>query len=81
MSLPTIRKRLGDCTRCPLHASRTNLVFGSGNPRADIFLVGEAPGAREDAQGEPFVGAAGKLLDRMLAGIGLARSDITSRTC
>jgi DNA polymerase len=56
-------------------------VFGSGNPRADIFLVGEAPGAREDAQGEPFVGAAGKLLDRMLAGIGLARSDITSRTC
>ena len=76
MSLSAIRTRLGECTRCPLHESRTNLVFGEGNPRADILFVGEAPGAREDALGRPFVGASGKLLDRMLELIGLRREDV-----
>jgi DNA polymerase len=59
-----------------LHESRTNLVFGFGNPAADIMLVGEAPGAREDERGEPFVGASGRLLDGMLARIGLERGDV-----
>lgn len=64
------------CTRCALAAGRTHVVFGSGNPDADIMLVGEAPGFHEDQQGVPFVGQAGKLLDRLLAGIGLERSDV-----
>ena len=76
MSLDHIREAWGACTRCTLHESRTRLVFGSGSPTADIVLVGEAPGAREDRLGEPFVGASGKLLDAMLARIGLARSKI-----
>lgn len=76
MSLDAVRSRLGDCRRCPLCESRTTLVFGAGNPDADIVLVGEAPGAREDAEGVPFVGAAGKLLDSMLERIGLDRSAI-----
>ena len=76
MKLASVRRRLGACTRCPLHASRTQIVFGAGNPEADIVLVGEAPGAREDESGTPFVGAAGKLLDRMLDRIELSRGDI-----
>jgi len=76
VSLAEVRRRLGDCTRCPLSESRTNLVFGSGSGTADVVLVGEAPGAREDARGEPFVGASGRLLDSMLARIGLERADI-----
>jgi len=65
------------CTRCPeLARTRTQVVFGSGNADADLMFVGEAPGAKEDEQGVPFVGAAGKLLDELLAGVGLARSDI-----
>lgn len=64
------------CTRCPLAATRTQVVFGSGNPAADLLFVGEAPGFHEDQNGVPFVGQAGKLLDRLLAGIGLERSDI-----
>jgi DNA polymerase len=64
------------CTRCPLAAGRTQVVFGVGNPAADLMFVGEAPGFHEDQQGIPFVGQAGKLLDRLLAGIGLERSDI-----
>jgi DNA polymerase len=64
------------CTRCPLAATRTQVVFGSGNPDADLLFVGEAPGFHEDQHGVPFVGQAGKLLDRLLAGIGLERSDI-----
>ena len=76
MKLATVRHHLGDCTRCPLHESRTRLVFGCGNESAAVVLVGEAPGAREDAAGTPFVGAAGKLLDRMLDRIGLSRQDI-----
>src|SRR5262245_2979987 len=65
-----------DCTRCPLASGRTQVVFGVGNPDADLMFVGEAPGFHEDQQGIPFVGQAGKLLDRLLGGIGLQRSDI-----
>jgi uracil-DNA glycosylase len=64
------------CTRCPLADGRTQVVFGVGNPDADLMFVGEAPGFHEDQQGIPFVGQAGKLLDRLLGGIGLQRSDI-----
>jgi len=64
------------CTRCRLAQGRTQVVFGSGNPRADLMFVGEAPGFHEDKQGVPFVGQAGKLLDKLLAGIGLQRSDV-----
>jgi DNA polymerase len=64
------------CTRCPLHATRTNAVFGAGNADADLMFVGEAPGAEEDRQGLPFVGRAGQLLTQMLEGIGLSREDV-----
>ena len=64
------------CTKCPLAGTRTQVVFGSGNPNADLMFVGEAPGFHEDKQGVPFVGAAGKLLDQLLAGIGLTRPDV-----
>jgi uracil-DNA glycosylase len=64
------------CTRCPLADGRTQVVFGSGDPNADLMFVGEAPGFHEDKQGVPFVGAAGKLLDQLLAGIGLRRDDV-----
>jgi DNA polymerase len=64
------------CTRCALAAGRTQVVFGSGNPDADLMFVGEAPGFHEDQQGLPFVGQAGQLLDRLLAGIGLERDDV-----
>jgi uracil-DNA glycosylase family 4 len=64
------------CTRCRLAQGRTQVVFGSGNPDADLMFVGEAPGFHEDQQGIPFVGQAGKLLDRLLAGIGLRREDV-----
>ncbi len=76
MTLDDVRDSLGECDRCPLCESRTNLVFGFGTPDARIVLVGEAPGAREDADGVPFVGASGKLLDRMLERIQLRRDDI-----
>jgi uracil-DNA glycosylase len=64
------------CTRCPLAATRTQVVFGSGNPHAELMFVGEAPGFHEDQQGVPFVGQAGKLLERLLNGISLSRADI-----
>jgi uracil-DNA glycosylase len=64
------------CTKCPLAGGRTQVVFGSGDPNAELMFVGEAPGFHEDKQGVPFVGAAGKLLDQLLAGIGLSRSDV-----
>jgi uracil-DNA glycosylase len=64
------------CTRCRLAEGRTQVVFGSGNPNADLMFVGEAPGFHEDQQGIPFVGQAGKLLERLLAGIGLRREDV-----
>src|SRR5215218_5355652 len=65
------------CTRCPqLAATRTQVVFGAGNADADLMFIGEAPGAREDERGLPFVGAAGKFLDDLLAGIGLSRDKV-----
>jgi len=64
------------CTRCRLARGRTQVVFGSGNPHADLMFVGEAPGFHEDKQGLPFVGQAGKLLEKLLAQIGLQRSDV-----
>ena len=64
------------CTRCALSKGRTQVVFGSGSPNADLMFVGEAPGFHEDQQGVPFVGQAGKLLDKLLAGIGLTRADV-----
>ena len=64
------------CTRCALAGGRTQVVFGSGAPDADLMFVGEAPGFHEDKQGIPFVGAAGKLLDQLLAGIGLSRGEV-----
>ncbi len=64
------------CTRCELHQSRTQTVFGVGNPDATWMIIGEAPGAEEDRRGEPFVGRAGKLLDEMLRAIGQARADV-----
>jgi DNA polymerase len=64
------------CVRCPLHQTRTNVVFGAGNANADLMFIGEAPGANEDLQGLPFVGQAGKLLDKLLGEIGMQRSDV-----
>ncbi len=64
------------CTRCALAQGRTQVVFGAGNPNAELMFVGEAPGFHEDQQGVPFVGQAGKLLERLLEGIGLSRSDV-----
>jgi uracil-DNA glycosylase len=64
------------CTRCALAQGRTQVVFGSGDPNSELMFVGEAPGFHEDKQGIPFVGAAGKLLDQLLGGIGLTRADV-----
>jgi DNA polymerase len=74
--LDEIRSEIGDCTRCKLHEARTHIVFGVGKARAPMMFVGEGPGADEDAQGEPFVGRAGKKLDQMIASIGLRREDV-----
>ncbi len=76
-ALVAIREDIGDCTRCKLHTlGRRQVVFGVGNPRADLMFVGEAPGADEDIQGEPFVGRAGQLLTKIIEAIGLARGDV-----
>jgi uracil-DNA glycosylase len=75
-ALAAYRDETLGCTRCALAQTRTQVVFGSGNPNADLMFVGEAPGFHEDAQGVPFVGQAGKLLDRLLDGIGLTRDDV-----
>jgi uracil-DNA glycosylase family 4 len=75
-ALKAIREDLGDCTRCRLHQGRKNLVFGVGNMNADIMFVGEGPGADEDAQGEPFVGRAGQLLNNMISAMGIQRADV-----
>lgn len=74
--LPALCEHIGDCHRCPLGDTRTKLVFGVGDPHAELMFIGEAPGKNEDLRGEPFVGAAGKLLDELLAGIGLSRSQV-----
>jgi uracil-DNA glycosylase len=76
-ALAAIRADIGDCTRCKLHTlGRRQVVFGVGNPNADLMFVGEAPGADEDVQGEPFVGRAGQLLTKIIEAIGLSRSDV-----
>jgi uracil-DNA glycosylase len=76
-ALRAIREDLGDCTRCKLHQQgRKQIVFGVGNPRADLMFIGEAPGADEDIQGEPFVGRAGQLLTNMIKAMGLTREDV-----
>ncbi len=75
-SLRQLYELIHTCKNCPLGHTRTNFVFGSGNSNADIMLIGEAPGADEDAQGLPFVGRAGQLLTKILASIGLKREDV-----
>ncbi|MFY9560899.1 MAG: uracil-DNA glycosylase [Terriglobales bacterium] len=76
-ALKIIREDLGDCTRCPLHKQgRKQIVFGVGNPEAELMFVGEGPGADEDRQGEPFVGRAGQLLNNMIKAMGLERKQV-----
>jgi uracil-DNA glycosylase len=75
-ALAAFEEQVSACTRCRLAQGRTQVVFGVGNPHADLMFVGEAPGFHEDKQGYPFVGQAGKLLGRLLAGIGLQRSEV-----
>ena len=76
-ALKLIREDLGDCTRCKLHQQgRKQIVFGVGNPRAELMFVGEGPGADEDTKGEPFVGRAGQLLNNMIKAMGLQREDV-----
>jgi len=76
-ALKIIREDLGDCTRCVLHKQgRKQIVFGVGNPKAELMFVGEGPGADEDAQGEPFVGRAGQLLNNMIKAMGIERKDV-----
>jgi len=74
--LDRIRDLLGDCTRCKLHEGRQNIVFGAGNPGAELMFVGEGPGAEEDRQGIPFVGRAGDLLTKMIEAMGKKRGDV-----
>lgn len=69
-------EKLGECTRCDLHQTRKNIVFGVGNPNAALVFVGEVPGAEEDRKGEPFVGRAGELLTKMISAMGYSRDDI-----
>ena len=74
--LEAYRASVASCTRCRLAQGRTQVVFGSGNPQAELMFVGEAPGFHEDKQGLPFVGQAGRLLEQLLNGIGMSRSDV-----
>ena len=75
-SLEAVWAELGDCQRCKLHSSRTQIVFGSGHPRAKLVFVGEGPGREEDHQGEPFVGQAGQLLTKIIQAIQLRREEV-----
>jgi DNA polymerase len=75
-ALKLIREDLGECIRCKLHQGRNQIVFGVGDPHAELMFVGEGPGADEDMQGEPFVGRAGQLLNNMIKAMGLRREDI-----
>ncbi len=75
-SLDAIRVDIGDCKRCKLSPTRRNIVFGSGNPKAELMFVGEAPGADEDEQGMPFVGRAGQLLTKIIESIGMRREEV-----
>jgi uracil-DNA glycosylase len=74
--LEAVAAEAAGCTRCRMHQGRTQVVFGQGDPRADLMFVGEAPGFHEDRQGVPFVGPSGQLLNRLLEGIGLRREDV-----
>ncbi|MDO5334759.1 MAG: uracil-DNA glycosylase [Coriobacteriia bacterium] len=76
LSLEQIRAQVTDCRRCELCEGRTNVVFGEGDPHARVLIIGEAPGKNEDLKGRPFVGAAGKFLDELLAHAGLAREEV-----
>jgi DNA polymerase len=75
-TLERVREDIGECLRCRLHEGRRTIVFGEGSPKAELMFIGEGPGADEDATGRPFVGAAGKLLDRIIEAIGLKRDDV-----
>ena len=75
-TLDQIRRELGDCQRCKLCTGRKNIVFGAGNPRAELVFVGEGPGEQEDLKGVPFVGAAGDLLTKMIQAMGFSRDDV-----
>ncbi|MEE2876401.1 MAG: uracil-DNA glycosylase [Candidatus Neomarinimicrobiota bacterium] len=75
-TLEDFRAEICDCLKCPLGSTRTKFVFGVGNPDADLVLIGEAPGRDEDLQGEPFVGRAGQLLDKILAAVNRTRNDV-----
>jgi uracil-DNA glycosylase len=75
-TLQRIREDIGDCTRCKLHKGRTNIVYGVGNPKAQLVFVGEGPGHDEDIKGEPFVGRAGRLLTQMIEAMNLRREDV-----
>jgi len=74
--LAQVRGDLGDCTRCPLHETRNEIVFGEGNPEAPVVFVGEGPGAEEDKTGRPFVGRAGELLGKIIESVGWQREDV-----
>jgi uracil-DNA glycosylase len=76
LSLPELEAAAKQCTECRLHRGRAHVVFGVGNPRAELMFVGEAPGRDEDLQGEPFVGRAGQLLTRIIEAIGMKRQDV-----
>ncbi len=75
-SLTDLNKQICDCLKCPLGQTRTNFVFGVGNPASPVMFIGEAPGADEDAQGEPFVGRAGQLLNKIIEAVGMKREDV-----
>jgi len=75
-SWETLKQACEDCSACPLHSTRTNCVFGVGNPNAKLMFVGEAPGEQEDLTGIPFVGRAGQLLDKFLFAVDLSREDV-----
>ncbi len=75
-NLVEVRRELGDCTRCRLSETRQKIVFGCGNEAADLMFIGEAPGAEEDRVGEPFVGKAGQLLDKMISAMGYSRDHV-----
>lgn len=76
LTLDQVRQELGDCQRCKLCKGRKTIVFGTGNPKAELCFVGEGPGADEDAQGVPFVGKAGQLLTKMIEAMGFSRDDV-----
>lgn len=75
-SLEALNKEICECLKCPLGQTRTNFVFGVGNPKADVMFIGEAPGADEDAKGEPFVGRGGQLLNKIIEAVNLKREEV-----